>query len=242
VDRTLTRNQLAKTITVSAVLTFLATSFGQWGVGRLSDAALGHLGSPLHVEMTNLSSLNEGVMISTSPDQIEDVRVPNVGGAGLTWAMGRGGAAADEITAIVFVYADYPVRLDGMRAEVGSCSAPMTGTHIVIVGGGGVFNRQVDFDLDQAPHTGIAKPGDLGASEFPRWVSESEIEQFELNAITQQSDCSFTFVISYTDRGKPREWKLRNVGTNFRVTSSSNATHTRKWEAIGETGSYLVIA
>jgi hypothetical protein len=150
------------------------------------------------------------------------------------WAEALGGADAGSSMIVVTVQgrSARSVVLQGLRVRVVARRPPPGGATVAAACGGPLSVRLVSVDLDRSPPAvvGTAMPdGDPAAAKeltpvrFPYVVSETDPEQFAIEASTKRCDCSWTAELLWVDRGRPGVTRIDDGGEPFRTIATRNA-------------------
>lgn len=113
--------------------------------------------------------------------------------------------------------------LEALRIKVLARRTPIEGSYIVYKYGigGDIDPHDIWYELDSE------EPQVLEAGEwsFPLWISETEIEAFNVYAKTNNYDCDWVMELDYrVGAGKLQSITINDNGKPFRTTSDLNAT------------------
>jgi hypothetical protein len=126
------------------------------------------------------------------------------------------------------------VLITGLEIRIEHRRAPLSGTWVGELGGGAVYSRYFNVDLDHpsgapevkayAPPPGRSNeiPGEV--VDFPYFISESELEYLVLVIRTRECDCEWTGELHWIVDGRTGNTRVDNNGKPFRITASENAT------------------
>ena len=221
---------LRKAVTLTAIITFLATTLAAYGVEQVADSVSTSLRSDLALEITPPVGANLAVMVPPSVD-LSAVEAPNDDFFVTRWAINSGGAPATtaETTLTVWGTKDRPTIVRDVRATNVMCQAAPAYAGINGYGGGDIGERLLSIDLDAGGHSAVPTPNQLTGElfTFPLQVSPTDVERFRISVSTQTSDCRFRLKIGYEKRGRITYVPVSHE--TYRVISRANATTTYSW-------------
>ncbi len=149
------------------------------------------------------------------------------------WAHARGGAdSSRNIISITLQGAsDDAVVLQGLRV-IDLSREPAPASSVVVDkcnGGGDLYPRRFDVDLDSSPVQLVAQTGDVGipgdgadpAIDFPYTISRTEPEVFWVTPETTSCVCSWRLALDWTSGGRSGELVLDVASEPFRTASAS---------------------
>ena len=138
-----------KAITLTAVVTFVATALGQHVIGRLADEAAAPFTPEVGIEMTTPLNVDGSVVVPPATTIPKDA-VSQDPGLVHRWAVNNGGGPANclSIGLTVWGNVDRPIILSGVRATNVHCQAAPAWTYIHTWGGGDIAERRLNINLD----------------------------------------------------------------------------------------------
>lgn len=241
-DQGTVRSSLRRAVTLTAVITFLATTLGAYGVERVADTIGARLTSDLAVEVIPPYAPDLAVVVPSTVD-LTLVKAPNDSLHVTRWALNNGGAPAGhaETSLTVWGTKDRPTILRGVRATDVRCQAASGFTSINGYGGGDIGERLLTIDLDAGDHEAVPTKNQLTGElfTFPLQVSPTDVERFRVNIATATSDCRFRLEIGYERRGTVRYVPVNHE--TYRVVSAVNAEATYSWQPRSDGDETLVL-
>lgn len=230
-----------KAITLTAIVTFVATALGQYAIGRVADQALIPLTADVEVEMSTPLNVDGSVLVPPTTT-IPGGPVPQYPDLVNRWAVNSGGGPANfaQTSLTVWGRVDRPIILSGLRATNVRCQAAPPWTYIHVWGGGDVLERRLRINLDSGDTDAIPVENAVTGKKFsfPLQVSKSDVEVFSIDIAVAKSDCTYQLELGYQQSGSV---KYIPVGTGpYRLTSSSNAARHFNWVPTGPEAEYQV--
>jgi hypothetical protein len=225
--------RLAKVVTMTAVLTFLATTLGGWAITRIADRVVSDLSPEVSIDMT--TPLHDNLSVSVPPTtDLTNVRIPSDPQVAYQWAVNQGGGPANVVTASLTVWGnkDRPIVLTGIRARNVHCEPVPQWPHIYPLGGGEIGERMVEIDLDSGNLNAMPVENAVTGEvfQFPLQVTKSEVEAFRILVSALNSNCTYQLELGYREDGTT---KYVPIGAGpYRVISSSQASTTYRWTEV----------
>lgn len=227
------RRLVARTVTITAVVTFVATQLAGWAISRVADSVAGAATPALSVESSGPIVSPWDVTIPQSPDEVAGalVRPETIA----RWALNQGGGPSNRvrIELVVSGTRDRAVLLEGISATDVDCATPPAWTAIAATVGGEVPVREVEIDLDAGRTQGMPKADPSFGEEFrfPLQVSSTSLEFFTVTIRSTAADCRFRLRVDFRDGGTRGSQLVDDGGRPFRVISPRSAAAHMEWHA-----------
>lgn len=227
------RRLVVRTVTITAVVTFVATQLAGWAISRVADGVVGAATPALSVESSGPIVSPWDVTIPQSPEEVAGalVRPETIA----RWALNQGGGPSNRvrIELVVSGTRDRAVLLEGISATDVACAEPPAWTAIAATVGGEVPLREVEIDLDSGSPQGVPKgdPSFGEAFRFPLQVSATSLEFFSVTVRSTAADCRFRLRVDYRDGGTRGSQVVDDGGRPFRVISPRSAAAHMEWHA-----------
>jgi hypothetical protein len=153
------------------------------------------------------------------------------------WAKAMGGVDALQtvMRLVIRGRGSEPVILHSLEVQKVAVADPLPGTLVSYFGqGAGAAVRYFDIFLDEEPaRVQFIGRNDAPAVLFPYQVSGTEVELFDLRAVTLRSDVKWRLLLHYSSAGKNGTITIDDRGQPFETTAFGTAT---EWEEQGRTG------
>lgn len=227
------RRLVARTATVTAVVTFVATQAAGWAFSRIADSLAIAATPVIHVESSGPIASPWHVTIPREPHEIEGslVRSETI----TRWALNHGGGPSSTVRIGLMIGGnrDYAVILDAIHATDVECRAAPAWTEIEATVGGEIPMRVVAIDLDSGNYQAIPQVDPFSGEtfRFPLQVSRTSLEFVTVHVDSSESDCSFRLQIDLRDSGKTLTHIVDDGGAPFRVVSPKSAIAHMEWRS-----------
>jgi hypothetical protein len=162
-----------------------------------------------------------GFVIPKPSSQLDDPRSTDLPEL-FAWAHSQGGVDAYKtlIRIVVRGSSSSPVVLQSLQVKVLDRKLPTRGTLVLFRPvAGGLPVRHVSVDLDQDPPA-VQVTGGRG---FPLWVSDGEVEVFDVIAATSKCHCLWEATLHYTAGGESGSITIDKDGEPFETTIPAQA-------------------
>lgn len=175
-----------------------------------------------------------GVVIPGTPQQIgEPPRAkPNgivSGSEILTWAYPLGAVDAKLTTLRFSVTSSDTVVVEDLRVRVVERKPALVGSFVSPQGGGDLWRRVYDVDLDDEAQAVGLKGGEDGDWDFPISLGPSDTYVADVVATAEEWDVAWEIDVHYVFKGEEHTATFDDDGKPFRTTGANSASHHWVW-------------
>lgn len=176
-----------------------------------------------------------GVVIPGTPQEIgdppgafsEDAIV--YGDDLLEWARPLGGVDLGRTTVTFSITSESTVVVEDLEVRVVERRPALRGSYVSVQGGGDLWSRVYEVDLDDDSLTVRTDLGEDGDWDLPISLGPADTYLAEVVGAAEETDTSWVIDIHYVSEGKRHTMTFDDDGEPFRTTGWKSVTHHWVW-------------